>query len=61
MSAGKGKQAPGIKVRTSKRKPVLTKLYDESGEWLATVRWRPCGVTAFELAPHVKKAIAGDR
>ena len=56
------KQTPGIKVRTTKTKPVLTKLYDEeTGEWIATVRWRPCGETAFELAKHVRKKVVREQ
>lgn len=58
--AGKSREGktPGIKVRTTKSKPVITKLYDrETGEWIATIRWRPCGETALELAKHVGKAV----
>jgi hypothetical protein len=54
-------KAPGIRVRSTKPKPVATKLYDrETGEWIATARWRPCGEMYFELANHVGKSVVRD-
>jgi hypothetical protein len=51
-------KAPGIRVTSTLQKRVATKLYDrETGEWIATARWRPCGEMYFELAKHVGKAV----
>ena len=59
MAKGSNKpRTPGIKVVSTRPKPVMTKLYDrETGEWIGTIRWRPCGETYLELAKHVGKAV----
>jgi hypothetical protein len=54
------RKAPGLKVCSTRAKPVRTELYDASGKWLATVRWRPRGESYFELSPDVKKTVCVD-
>jgi hypothetical protein len=50
---------PGAEFRLNKFK--LLHLTDmETGEFIATVRWRRCGRVAIEHAKHVKPKVAPD-
>ncbi len=48
---------PGIRIRVAKDRMI--QLVDrETGQWIANVRWRPCGVVCLELGDNVSKLLA---
>jgi hypothetical protein len=52
-------QTSGIKIRVAKDKMI--QLVDrETGQWIANVRWRPCGVVQLEVSELVSKDVVAE-